>query len=73
MSATAKRIGASEEHLFRRRRRAKRDEDGYFWILGRVDDVLNVAGHRIGTMEVESALWTTRPSPRRRSWVERTS
>jgi acetyl-CoA synthetase len=34
----------------------RRDEDGYFWILGRVDDVLNVAGHRIGTMEVESAL-----------------
>ncbi len=35
---------------------AKRDEDGYFWILGRVDDVLNVAGHRLGTMELESAL-----------------
>jgi acetyl-CoA synthetase len=35
---------------------AKRDPEGYFWILGRVDDVLNVAGHRIGTMEVESAL-----------------
>ena len=35
---------------------AKLDEDAYFWILGRVDDVLNVAGHRIGTMEVESAL-----------------
>jgi acetyl-CoA synthetase len=35
---------------------AKLDADGYFWILGRVDDVLNVAGHRIGTMEVESAL-----------------
>jgi acetyl-CoA synthetase len=35
---------------------AKRDTDGFFWILGRVDDVLNVAGHRIGTMEVESAL-----------------
>jgi acetyl-CoA synthetase len=35
---------------------AKRDEDGYFWILGRVDDVMNVAGHRLGTMEVESAL-----------------
>ena len=35
---------------------AKRDDDGYFVILGRVDDVLNVAGHRIGTMEVESAL-----------------
>jgi acetyl-CoA synthetase len=35
---------------------AKVDDDGYWWILGRVDDVLNVAGHRIGTMEVESAL-----------------
>jgi acetyl-CoA synthetase len=35
---------------------ARRDEDGCFWLLGRVDDVLNVAGHRIGTMEVESAL-----------------
>ncbi len=35
---------------------AKKDRDGYYWILGRVDDVLNVAGHRIGTMEVESAL-----------------
>ncbi len=35
---------------------ARRDEDGYLWLLGRVDDVLNVSGHRIGTMEVESAL-----------------
>ena len=35
---------------------AKRDEDGYFWLLGRVDDVMNVSGHRISTMEVESAL-----------------
>ncbi|HEY9467580.1 MAG TPA: acetate--CoA ligase [Vicinamibacterales bacterium] len=35
---------------------AKRDADDFFWLLGRVDDVLNVAGHRIGTMEVESAL-----------------
>src|SRR5262245_62473847 len=35
---------------------AKRDADGNYWLLGRVDDVLNVAGHRIGTMEVESAL-----------------
>lgn len=35
---------------------AKRDEDGYIWLLGRVDDVMNVAGHRISTMEVESAL-----------------
>ena len=35
---------------------ARRDEDGYFWIMGRIDDVVNVAGHRLGTMEVESAL-----------------
>ena len=35
---------------------ARRDEDGYFWIMGRVDDVLNVSGHRLSTMEVESAL-----------------
>jgi acetyl-CoA synthetase len=35
---------------------ARRDEDGYFWIMGRIDDVLNVAGHRLGTMEIESAL-----------------
>ncbi len=34
----------------------KKDTDGYYWLLGRVDDVMNVAGHRIGTMEVESAL-----------------
>ena len=43
---------------------AKRDADGYFWLLGRVDDVINVAGHRIGTMEVESAL-VDHPSRRR--------
>ncbi|MFJ5445471.1 acetate--CoA ligase [Methylobacillus methanolivorans] len=35
---------------------AHRDEDGYFWIMGRIDDVLNVSGHRLGTMEIESAL-----------------
>jgi acetyl-CoA synthetase len=35
---------------------ARRDEDGYFWIMGRVDDVINVSGHRLGTMEIESAL-----------------
>ncbi len=34
----------------------KRDEDGYFWLLGRVDDVMNISGHRLSTMEVESAL-----------------
>jgi acetyl-CoA synthetase len=35
---------------------AKRDKDGYFWIIGRVDDVIKVSGHRLGTAEVESAL-----------------
>jgi acetyl-CoA synthetase len=35
---------------------ARKDEDGYFWLMGRVDDVINVSGHRLGTMEVESAL-----------------
>jgi acetyl-CoA synthetase len=35
---------------------ARKDDDGYFWIMGRVDDVINVAGHRLGTMEIESAL-----------------
>jgi acetyl-CoA synthetase len=35
---------------------AKRDKDGYFWLLGRIDDVINVSGHRVSTMEVESAL-----------------
>ena len=35
---------------------ARRDEDGYFWLMGRVDDVINVSGHRLGTAEIESAL-----------------
>jgi acetyl-CoA synthetase len=35
---------------------ARRDQDGYYWVLGRVDDVMNVSGHRLSTMEVESAL-----------------
>ncbi len=39
---------------------SRQDEDGYFWIVGRIDDVLNVAGHRIGTAEVESALVSNR-------------
>ena len=37
---------------------ARRDEDGYYWIMGRVDDIINVSGHRIGTAEIESALET---------------
>jgi acetyl-CoA synthetase len=35
---------------------ARKDDDGYYWMMGRVDDVINVAGHRLGTMEIESAL-----------------
>jgi acetyl-CoA synthetase len=35
---------------------AQKDADGYFWIMGRIDDVMNVSGHRLGTMEIESAL-----------------
>ena len=52
---------------------AKLDEDGYFWVLGRVDDVMNVAGHRIGTMEVEARWSIIRRWPRRRSLAARTS
>src|SRR4030042_1508525 len=39
-----------------RGRGCRRDTDGYYWLLGRIDDVINVSGHRIGTAEVESAL-----------------
>jgi acetyl-CoA synthetase len=46
---------------------ARRDKDGYFWIVGRIDDVLNVAGHRIGTAELESAL-VSHPSVAKRLW-----
>ena len=42
----------------------RRDADGYYWITGRVDDVINVSGHRMGTAEVESALVAHRKSPR---------
>ena len=46
---------ADSRHVFHRRWRAQRS-DGYFWLMGRVDDVINVSGHRLSTMEVESAL-----------------
>ncbi len=51
---------------------ARRDKDGYYWIMGRVDDVINVSGHRLGTMEVESAL-VSHPVRRRSrsSWKAR--
>ena len=53
---------------------ARRDKDGYFWIVGRIDDVLNVAGHRLGTAEVESALGrASEPSPRPRWSAVRTN
>ena len=48
--------GARRQALSRRRRRGARQDDGYFTIMGRIDDVLNVSGHRLGTMEIESAL-----------------
>ena len=47
----------------------RRDEDGYYWITGRVDDVLNVSGHRMGTAEVESDSCLTRRSRKLRLWV----
>ena len=43
-------------HLYFAGDGARRDADGYFWVMGRVDDVINVSGHRLGTMEIESAL-----------------
>jgi acetyl-CoA synthetase len=42
----------------------RRDEDGYYWITGRVDDVINVSGHRMGTAEIERRWWPTTPWPR---------
>ena len=45
-----------KQHYYLAGDSARRDEDGYFWIMGRIDDVLNVSGHRLGTMEIESAL-----------------
>ena len=50
----------------------RRDADGYYWITGRVDDVINVSGHRMGTAEVESALVAHRRSPRPPSSASRT-
>ncbi|WP_243670204.1 AMP-binding protein [Methanoculleus chikugoensis] len=47
--------------------KAYMDEDGYFWFIGRDDDVIKSSGYRIGPFEVESASWSTRPSRRRRS------
>ena len=43
-------------HMYLAGDNARRDEDGYYWIMGRIDDVLNVAGHRLSTIEIESAL-----------------
>ena len=46
----------------------RRDEDGYYWITGRVDDVINVSGHRLGTAEVESRAGRASRRSRRRRW-----
>jgi acetyl-CoA synthetase len=51
----------------------RRDEDGYYWITGRVDDVINVSGHRMGTAEVESALVAHEKVPKPPWWASRTS
>jgi acyl-coenzyme A synthetase/AMP-(fatty) acid ligase len=51
----------------------RRDADGYYWITGRVDDVINVSGHRLGTAEVESALVSHPGSRKRRSSAIRTT
>ena len=48
--------GSAIEGVYMTGDAARRDEDGYFWVLGRVDDVMNVSGHRLSTMELESAL-----------------
>ena len=55
-SATSRRTGARFPGSYFTGDGARRDDDGYFWLMGRVDDVLNVSGHRLGTMEIESAL-----------------
>src|SRR5678815_3325316 len=49
---------------------SRQDEDGYFWVMGRVDDVLNVAGHRLGTAEIESCLLYTSDAADERSSVD---
>jgi acetyl-CoA synthetase len=49
-------LGAPSDGVYFTGDGARRDEDGYFWIMGRVDDVVNVSGHRLGTAEIESAL-----------------
>ena len=47
---------ADSKHVYFAGDGARKDSDGYFWVMGRVDDVINVSGHRLGTMEIESAL-----------------
>ena len=51
---------------------AIRDPDEYFWLLGRADEVLKVAGHRIGTVELESALYLIQQSLKQQSWGKKT-
>ena len=56
MSGTRSSTGARSRHSYLAGDNARRDEDGYYWIMGRIDDVLNVSGHRLSTIEIESAL-----------------
>ncbi len=44
------------QHMYLTGDNARCDEDGYYWIMGRIDDVINVSGHRLSTIEIESAL-----------------
>ena len=55
-SATSEQYWSKVPHCYLAGDNARRDEDGYYWIMGRIDDVLNVAGHRLSTIEIESAL-----------------
>jgi acetyl-CoA synthetase len=73
LTATSSSIGRGSPASTSRATARRRDADGYFWIMGRVDDVINVAGHRLGTMEVECALVSHARSRRRRWWAGRTS
>jgi len=51
--------------------RASRDADGYFWFVGRDDDVINTGGHLVGPFEIEAACWSTRRWPSQRRWASR--
>jgi acyl-CoA synthetase (AMP-forming)/AMP-acid ligase II len=73
MSASCRPISPTYKGYYFTGDGCRRDEDGYYWITGRVDDVINVSGHRMGTAEVESALVAMKRSPRPPWWAIRTT